>query len=83
MFQNVQLMKEHKVDIEVSTIIGIETKIVMQVSSRRPAGITCVRLNPNTADDLSWDRAKARSLAGGIAICHVLDRLDIAMTSKS
>ena len=31
----------------------------------------------NTSDELSWDRAKARSLAGGIAIYLVLDRLDI------
>ena len=42
-------------DIEVSTIIGTETKI------------TWVRLKPNTADELSWDRAEARSLADGIA----------------
>ena len=33
---------------------------------------------PETADELSWDRAKARSLAGDIAIFLVLDRLDIA-----
>ena len=30
--QNVKPMKEHKVDIEVSTTIGTETKIVKQVS---------------------------------------------------
>ena len=77
-FQNVKSMKEHKVDIEVSPIIGTETKIVKQVSSWRPAGITWVRLKPKTADELSWDRAKARSLAGGIAIYLVLNRLDIA-----
>ena len=77
-FQNVTSMKEHQVDIEVSTIIGTETKIVKQVSSWRPAGITWVRLKPNTADELSWDRAKARSLAGGIAISLVLHGLNIA-----
>ena len=65
-FQNVTSMKEHKVDTEVSTIFGTETKI------------TWVRLNPNASDELFWDRAKARSLAGGIAIYLVLDRLDIA-----
>ena len=36
-FQNVTSMKEHQVDIEVSTIIGTETKIVKQVSSWRPS----------------------------------------------
>ena len=77
-FHNVKSMKEHKVDIEVSTIIGIETKMVQQVSSWKPAGSTWVRLKPNTADKLSWDQAKARSLAGGIAIYLVLDWLDIA-----
>ena len=65
-------------DIEVSTIIGTETKIVKQVSFWRPAGITWVRLKPSTADELSWDRAKARSLAGGIAISLVLRGLNIA-----
>ena len=65
-FQNMTSMKEHKVDIEVSTIIGTEIKI------------TWVRLNPNASDELSWDRAEARSLAGGIAIYLVFDRLDIA-----
>ena len=77
-FQEEKSMKERKVDIEVSTIIGIETKIANQVSSWRPAGITWVTLEPNTADDLSWDRTKARSLAGGIAIYLVLDKLDFA-----
>ena len=77
-FQNVTSMKEHQVDIEVSAIIGTETKIVKQVSSWIPAGLTWVRLKPSTADELSWDRAKARSLAGGIAISLVLDRLNIA-----
>ena len=65
-------------DIEVSTVIGTETKIVKQVAFWRPVGITWVRLKPKTADELSWDRAKARSLAGGIAIYLVLNRLDIA-----
>ena len=54
-FQNLKSMKEHNVDIEVSTIIGTETKIVKQVSSWRPAGITWVRLKPNAADELSWE----------------------------
>ena len=62
----------HSVDI-----IGTEAKIVKQVSSWRPAGITWVRLENtaattktmrNKSEELSWDRAKARSLAGGIAI---------------
>ena len=84
-FQDVKAMKEHKVDIKVSTIIGTEAKIVKQVSSWRPAGITWVRLEPrttrttrNTSDEVSWDRAKARSLAGGTAIYLALNRLDIA-----
>ena len=68
MFQDVKSMKEHKVDIEVSTIFGSETKIVKQVSFWRPAGITWVRLKPNTADELSWDRAKARLLFGGVGL---------------
>ena len=69
---------ELRMDIEVSRIIGTETKIVKQVSSWRSARVTWVRLKPNTADELSWDRAKARSLACGIAIYLVLNRLDIA-----
>ena len=52
-------------DIELSTIIETETMI------------TWVSLNPNASDELSWDRAKARSLVGGIAICLVF-WLDIA-----
>ena len=62
-----------------------EAKIVNRVSSWRPAGITWVRLEPrttrttrNTSDELSSDRAEARSLAGGRAIYLVLNRLDIA-----
>ena len=86
-FLDVKAMKEHKVDIEVSTIIGTEAKIVKQVSTWRPAGITWVRLENtaattktmrNTSDELSWDRAKVRSLAGGIAIYLVLDWRNIA-----
>ena len=87
--QDANAMKEHKVDITVSTIIGTEAKILKQVSSWKPACITWVRvelraaaLTPNTAtntsDELSWDRAKARSLAGGIAIHLVPNRLDVA-----
>ena len=72
LFQDAKALKEHKVDCEVSTTIGTETKIVTHVSSRRPAGITWVR------DGLSFDHAKARSLAGGTAIYLVLYRLDIA-----
>ena len=63
-FQNMTSMTEHKVDVEMSTII--ETKI------------TWVRLNPDASDELSWDRTKARSLAGGIAVYLVLDWLNIA-----
>ena len=51
-------MKKRKVDIEVSTIIGIETKIANQVSSWRPAGITWVTLEPNTADDLAIEHKR-------------------------
>ena len=29
-FPNVKSMKEHRVDVEVSTVVGTETKIVMQ-----------------------------------------------------
>ena len=39
-FQDVKAMKEHKVDIKVSTIIGTGAKTAKQVSSWRPAGIT-------------------------------------------
>ena len=65
--QDVKAMKEHKVDIEVSTISGTEAKVVKQVSSWRPAGITWVRLENtaattktmrNTSDELAWDRAR-------------------------
>ena len=63
---------ELRMDVKVSTIIGTEAKILKQVSSWKPACITWVRvelraaaLTPNTAtntsDELSWDRAKARS----------------------
>ena len=48
-FQDVTAMKEHKMDIEVSTIIGTDAKIVKQVSSWRPAGITWVRGKPKAA----------------------------------
>ena len=36
------------------------------------------RTTRNTSDELSWDRANARSLAGGTAIYLVLTRLDVA-----
>ena len=59
-FQDVKEIKEHKVDLKLSTIIGTENKIVKQVSSWRQAGITWVRmepraavLTPNTSDELS------------------------------
>ena len=39
-FQDVNAMKEHKVDIKVSTIIGTEVNIVKQVSNWKPAGVT-------------------------------------------
>ena len=88
-FQDVNAMKKHKVDIKVSTIVGTETKIVKQDSSGKPAGITWVRVElrapaltlntaANTWDELSWDRAEARSLAGGTAIYLVLNGLNIA-----
>ena len=79
-------------DIKVSTIIGTEAKIVKQVSSWKPAGITWVRvgaaaLTPetvaNTSDEISWDRAWARSLVGVIAIYLVLNRLTSPMTSSN
>ena len=35
-----------KVDINVSTVIGTDTKILKQVSSWKPAGITWVRVEP-------------------------------------
>ena len=84
--QDANAMKEHKVDIKVSTIIGTEAKTVKQVSSWKPAWVRvdprAAPLTPNTAantsDELSWDRAKARSFAGGAAICLVLNRLNIA-----
>ena len=43
-----------------------------------PSTATTTRTTRNTSDELSWERAKAISLAGGTAICLVLDRLDIA-----
>ena len=72
-------------DIKVSTIIGTAAKIVKQVSSWKPAGIPVgqsgTALTPNaaatTSDETSWDRAHARSVAGGTAIYLVLNRLDI------
>ena len=36
------------------------------------------RTTRNTSDEVSWDRAEARSLACGIAFCLVLNRLDVA-----
>ena len=91
--QDANAMKEHKVDISVSTIIETEAKIVKQVSSWKTAGITWVRveqrargLTPNTAtntsDELSWDRAEARSLAGGTAIYLLLNRLHVAYDTE-
>ena len=44
-FQDVKAMTEHNVDLEVSTIIGTETKIVEKVSSWKLAGITWVRMD--------------------------------------
>ena len=87
--RDVKAMREHKVDIKVSTIIESEAKIVKQVSSGRPAGMTRVRVEPraaaltpntaaNTSDETSWDRAEARSWAGGIANSLMPNRLDIA-----
>ena len=86
-FQDVTAMKEHEVDIKVST--RTEAKIVKQVSSWKPTGITWVRVEPraaaltpktaeNKSDEQFCNRAKARSLAGGTAIYLVLNRLDVA-----
>ena len=56
-FQDAKVMSEHKVDIEVSTIIRLgqntKAKIVKRVSSRRPAGITWVRLEQSRAAALT------------------------------
>ena len=38
--QDANAMKEHKLDIKASTIIGTEAKTVKQVSSWKPTGIT-------------------------------------------
>ena len=81
-FQAVKVMSERKVDIEVSTIIGLgqntKAKIVKQISSQSLAGITWVRLEQSRAAALTLERAKAKSLPGGTAIYLVLSRLDIA-----
>ena len=86
--RDVKAMKEHNVDI--TTVSGTEAKIVKQVSSWRPAGITWVRgepraavLTPNTAantsDETSLDRAKRdHARAGGTANCLKPKRLEIA-----
>ena len=56
-FQDVKVMSEHEVDINMSIIIGTgqntKTKVVKQVSSWRPAGITLVRLEQSRAAELA------------------------------
>ena len=97
-FQNVEALKEHKVDSALATIVGAKTMIAKQVSDCRPAGITWVRLEPRaavlpvtaastrttriTSNGLSWDRANPRSLAGGMVSYLVLKRLVIAYDSE-
>ena len=65
-FQNAKVMSEHKVDIEVSTIIALGqntgANIVKQLSSWRSAGITWVRLEHSRAAALTLERAKAIAL---------------------
>ena len=97
-FQNVEALKEHKVDSALATIVGAKTMIAKQVSDCRPAGITWVILEPRavvlpvtaastrttriTSNGLSWDRANPRSLAGGMVSYLVLKRLVIAFDSE-
>ena len=56
-FQDAKAMSEHDVDINASNIIGTgqntKTKVVTQVSSWRPAGITLVRLEQSRAAELA------------------------------
>ena len=97
-FQNAEVLNEHKVDSALATIVGAKTKIAKQVGDCRPAGITRFRLEPrgavlpdtaastrttrNTSNGLSWDRANPRSLAGGMVSYLVLKRLVIAYDSE-
>ena len=48
-FQDVKALTEHSLDIKSATITETVTKIVKQVSKRKPAGITWVRLEPKAA----------------------------------
>ena len=56
-FQDAKVMSEHEVDMNASIIIGTgqntHTKVVKQVSSWRPAGITLVRMEQSRAAELS------------------------------
>ena len=56
-FQDVKVMSEHEVEINASIIIGTgqdtHTKVVKQVSSWRPAGITLVSMEQWRAAELS------------------------------
>ena len=78
-------MVEWRIDIKSATIIETATKIVKQVSNWRSVGITWVRLEPRTTRttrnsliELSWERAKPRSLAGVAETYLMLKRLIIA-----
>ena len=56
-FQDAKVVSEHEVDINASIIIGTgqdtETKVMKQVASWRPAGITLVRLEQSRAAELA------------------------------
>ena len=67
---------EWRMYIKSATIIETTTQIVKQVSNWRSAGITWVRLEPS--NELSWERAKSRSLTDGTETHLVLKRLVIA-----
>ena len=82
-------MVEWRMDIKSATIIETATKIVKRVSNWRSAGVTCVKLEPratrttrNALNELSWERAKPRSLADGTETYLVLKRLVIANDSQ-
>ena len=53
-------------------------QIGTESSSADAPNTATTRTTRNTSDELSWDRAKARSLAGGTAIYLVLNRRDFA-----
>ena len=97
-FQNAEVLNDHKVDNALATIVGAKTKIAKQDSDCKPAGITWVRLEPrgavlpvtaastrtarNTSNGLSWDRANPRSLAGGMVSYFLFKSLVIPYDSE-